>query len=127
MPPAMAAIRCIRSLVFMRLDPVPPKNSPQRTYGVLLARHSPVVDAERRADFKRQSVRLRSRSSAPLFGSLGAAVDQPQNLGRRLRNIGAGAEDGSDTGLGQHLVILRRNDAARHDQDVLGLGCPQGG
>ena len=48
-------------------------------------------------------------------------ADQGQNLGGGERDVGAGAVDRADPGLFQEIVVLRRDDAAAHDQDVAGV------
>src|SRR5204862_1177136 len=56
-------------------------------------------------------------ASAPLRRHA-VLTDQGQDLGGGGRDVGAGPVDRANPGLLEKIIILRRDDAAAHDEDV---------
>src|SRR6185437_11336270 len=53
------------------------------------------------------------------LGGESALFDEVQNIGGRLRDIGAGTVDRGDAGLGEKVIVLRRDHAAAYHQYVV--------
>ena len=76
---------------------------------------------------RRNSLNSSATNSSPLLQSfefrppLCPCTDQIQHLARRFGNIGAGTEDRRHARLFEERVILRRNDAADDDEDIIRL------